>query len=361
MTLRWSVYSEAVDNARDEETLNDCFADLIEDSLTRSPEFLNYLVDDLVKFGAEADVEGTDRDPLPYRNEGTDRAIDFTIGDASKIVGFESKRGDSLSHSQLEDELDKLEYNSHGREAILVAVTEEFREPGIVSMFSNQVRWTSWYRISQRTFDAEGLDETWNPTISRAQHMFHEFGYREGDDRETDELSARIEREKNHWADRFVGEYKPESWSPEWTAKSRSGHIFKEGWRMDKNLEPTTHKAPIALQFVHHLRDENLISQGRLKFQFRWDGGSKADTKARDRFAAWFERELQESDLDIGSHEIDLGRGDYVFTEKIYEFDVGRFPTSYYETLANAFEEHQILVDFLEERAEVAEIVGKMS
>lgn len=59
MTLRWSVYTGAVDDTRDEETLNDCFADLVDDSLARAPGFLNYLLDGFVEFESGARIEGT--------------------------------------------------------------------------------------------------------------------------------------------------------------------------------------------------------------------------------------------------------------------------------------------------------------
>lgn len=192
MTPRWTVYSGAVDDMRDEETLNDCFADLIDDTLARGPSFLNYLLDGLVEFGPDAEVEGTDREPLPHRDEGIDRAIDLTIGDTSRIVGFESKRRDNLSEDQLKGELDKLEYNADGREAILVAVTENLSEPGILSTFSEQVRWTSWFRVAQRVFDANLVDDRWDPTISRAKKMFREFGYNEFDGIDTDDFRISV-------------------------------------------------------------------------------------------------------------------------------------------------------------------------
>jgi len=192
MNPRWTVYSGAVDNIRDEETLNDCFAGLIDDSLARGPEFLNYLFDGLVEFGEDAKIEGTDREPLPHREEGTDRKIDLTIGDASKLVGVESKRRDSLGKGQLQDELDKLAHNADGRDFILVAVTENLSEPGIIASFSTQVRWTSWFRISQRVFTADSLDSSWNPTISRAKKMFREFGYDEFGGIDTDEFRISV-------------------------------------------------------------------------------------------------------------------------------------------------------------------------
>jgi hypothetical protein len=188
MTLRWSVYSEAVNDIRDEEALNDCFADLIDDTLTRGPGFLNYLFDDLVKFESGAQIEGTDRETLPDVDGSTVR-IDLTVGDDSKIVGFESKRRDNLSEGQLRSELEKLEHNADGRDVILVAVTENLSEPGLISAFSDRVRWTSWFRIAQHSFAADLADDTWDPTVSRANKMFREFGYNEFDGIDTEDFN----------------------------------------------------------------------------------------------------------------------------------------------------------------------------
>lgn len=191
MTLRWSVYSGVVDDTRDEETLNDCFADLIDDSLEQGPGFLNYLLDGLVEFESGAHIEGTDRETLPDMDE-TEIRIDLTVGDETKIVGFESKRRDSLSKDQLESEVEKLEYNADGRDTILIAVTEHLNEPKTVAACSKQVRWTSWFRIAQRAFTADSLGENWGPTASRSQKMFREFGYNEFDGIDSEEFTATV-------------------------------------------------------------------------------------------------------------------------------------------------------------------------
>jgi hypothetical protein len=188
MTLRWCVYSEVGADIRDEEALNDCFADLIDDTLTRGPGFLNYLLDGLVEFEPGARIEGTDRETLPDVDGSTVR-IDLTVGDDSKIVGFESKRRDNLTEGQLRSELEKLEHNADGRDVRLVAITEHLSEPELVSTFSDQVCWTSWFRIAQRSFDADLTDDSWKPTVSRANKMFREFGYNEFDGIDTAEFN----------------------------------------------------------------------------------------------------------------------------------------------------------------------------
>lgn len=105
--------------------------------MARGPGFLNYLLGGLVDFGSGARIEGTDRETLPDL-EGEEVRIDLTVGDESKIVGFESKRRDSLSRGHLESELEKLEYNADGRDAILIAITEHLTEPETVSALSEQ-------------------------------------------------------------------------------------------------------------------------------------------------------------------------------------------------------------------------------
>lgn len=178
MNPRWTVYGAAVDDWQDEEMLNDCFADLIADSLARGPEFLNFLLDDLLVFEDGAEVIATDRDPLPYRSDGaTDRKIDFTVADASQIVGFESKRRDTLTRDQLAAERAKLEYNADGRDVVLVALTEHLGEPDIIAHLADTIHWGSWYALAQRAFDGDALDNEWQPTVARAQKMFRAFGY----------------------------------------------------------------------------------------------------------------------------------------------------------------------------------------
>lgn len=96
MQPNWTVYGQLGQEIRDEETFNNCFAELVDDSLALNTAFLNHLLGNEVTFENDVKVEGTDLEPLSYRDQGTNRKIDFTIGDSSKIVGFESKRRDSL-------------------------------------------------------------------------------------------------------------------------------------------------------------------------------------------------------------------------------------------------------------------------
>lgn len=229
MNPRWTVYGAAVDDWRDEEMLNDCFADLIDDSLARGPGFLNFLLDGLVVFEDGAEVIATDRNPLPYRSDGdTDRKIDFTVADDSKIVGFESKRRDSLKDGQLSDEREKLEYNADGRDVILVAITEHLGEPAVISKMPDDVHWVSWHALAQRAFDGEALGKDWQPTVSRAQKMFREFGYDDFNGIDEDEFRVTVWELWKQIATQVNGVDTGERW-PYKMAKSVLG--TSNGWK----------------------------------------------------------------------------------------------------------------------------------
>ena len=170
-------------------------------------------------------------------------------------------------------------------------------------------------------------------------------------------FDSAIEAEQDRWMERFPTEFRPESWTEEWHSSSPAGHIYRDGWRLDQDFDLTSSSSEaVALQFVHHLRDTELVRDGRLRFQLRWDG--KADTETRDRFRVWFNDAVDSSSLDLDDLGISLEQRAAVFTEKTYGFDVARFPTSYYETLRTAFEEHQIIDEFLERRESIEEIVS---
>jgi len=136
-----------------EERLNQQFSGFLYYSLQIGPELLNCLHENLdISFSEEARVVAHQNSPLPrYTASGTNREIDWVIADRGKIVGYESKYGDSLSGNQLRDELEKLELNAEGRDAILIAVTPHTTCPGIMNQFEEDpVRWISWSNISRQ-------------------------------------------------------------------------------------------------------------------------------------------------------------------------------------------------------------------
>jgi hypothetical protein len=192
MRPSWTVYGQLEGDIRDEEVLNNCFADVIDDTLACGPTLLNHLLNGLIEFDENTQIEGTDLEPLPYRDEGKNRKIDITVGDDSTIVGLESKRRDSLSAGQLQDELEKLEYNATDRDVLLIAVTEHLQRPALIDELPEEVRWTSWFRLAQQVYDTDSLDSKWDPTISRMKKLFREFGYEGFDGIDTDEFRVSV-------------------------------------------------------------------------------------------------------------------------------------------------------------------------
>lgn len=136
-----------------EERLNQQFSGYLYYSLQISPELLNSLHEDLgISFSKEATVVAHQNSPLSrYTENGADREIDWVIVDGEKIVGYESKYGDSLSSNQLQDELEKLELNAEGRDVILITVTPHTTRPRVLDQFENDpVHWLSWSSISRQ-------------------------------------------------------------------------------------------------------------------------------------------------------------------------------------------------------------------
>ncbi|SDR06829.1 ATP-binding protein [Natronobacterium texcoconense] len=141
-----------------EERLNQQFSGYLYYSLQISPKILNTLHENLgISFSKEATVVAHQNSPLPrYTESGTDRELDWVISDRDKLVGYESKYGDSLSSNQLQDELEKLELNVDGRDFILIVVTPHTTPPLIMDRFENEpVHWISWFTISRRLHQIE--------------------------------------------------------------------------------------------------------------------------------------------------------------------------------------------------------------
>lgn len=135
-----------------EERLNQQFSGYLYYSLQIGPGLLNSLHRDLdIAFSEEARLVAYQNSPLPhYTENGTGREIDWVIADKDKLVGYESKYGDSLSSSQLEDELHKLELNAKGRDIFLITVTPHTTPPKILDRFEDDpVYWLSWLSISR--------------------------------------------------------------------------------------------------------------------------------------------------------------------------------------------------------------------
>lgn len=160
-----------------EERLNQQFSGFLYYSLQISPELLNNLHEDLgISFSEEATVIAHQNSPLTrYTANGTDREIDWVIADKNKIVGYESKYGDSLSSNQLQDELDKLELNAEGRDAILIAVTPHTTRPSVMDRFeTDPVHWISWSSVSRQLHQIAESDirSEQRPILRMLQDLF---------------------------------------------------------------------------------------------------------------------------------------------------------------------------------------------
>ena len=161
---------------------------------------------------------------------------------------------------------------------------------------------------------------------------------------------------ENEWPDRLKQQYEPSEWSEDWKCNGGSmsqwGQIYHKKWRLDEEKNPISdvREADIKLQFVHKIRDKERLLNGELIFQTKWPGGGNCelreafderlkDDKNKERQA---QKTIPEG-IESGSNKRE------VFTERTYEFDPADFPASYYETLAEAFDGHSELADFLTE------------
>lgn len=133
-----------------EERLNQQFSGYLYYSLEIGPGLLNRLHAKLaISFSEEAAVVADQNSPLPhYTENGPDRELDWVIADGDKLVGYESKYGDSLGRKQLQDELQKLELNADGRDFSLITITPHTTPPRLLDRFENDpVYWMSWFSI----------------------------------------------------------------------------------------------------------------------------------------------------------------------------------------------------------------------
>lgn len=99
-----------------EKSLNDFFSSLLARSNTS--RVLN-AVHREIRFRNDAEVVATQRDGLdehPDENSKL-RTLDWVVKDGGKMVGYESKTGNPLDATQLQEERRKLNENADGREA----------------------------------------------------------------------------------------------------------------------------------------------------------------------------------------------------------------------------------------------------
>ena len=160
-----------------EEPLNRQFAGFLHYSLRIGPELVNGIHrDHPIAFSDEASVVANQNSPLPqYTETGSDRELDWVIGDADQLVGYESKYGDRLREDQLRDELEKLRLNADGRNVALVTVTPHTVAPRILDRFPDvPVYWVSWYAVSRRLrrIDESDLPPEQRPVLRMLRDLF---------------------------------------------------------------------------------------------------------------------------------------------------------------------------------------------
>ncbi len=168
-------------------------------------------------------------------------------------------------------------------------------------------------------------------------YFAHEDAIREAEQA----LDTVYDHEVSNWRRRFIKNYLPENWGPNWhTNSNRYGQIYHTKWRQDGELAVSD--ADIEMHFVHLIRNKDSFEEGHLTMQLRWPG----ESRYRDRFKDLFISERFEERLDsrLAKHNIEK-RADYSysnprFIEKVYPVVKSELPESYYESLQQAAKEH---------------------
>jgi predicted DNA-binding WGR domain protein len=168
-------------------------------------------------------------------------------------------------------------------------------------------------------------------------------------------LQTAYEYERDNRRRRFIDEYLPENWSPDWHINpNRYGQIYHTKWRQDEGL--AIDDADIRMHFVHLIRNKESFEDGKLTFQLRWPG----ESRYRERFKELFvgERFADELDAQLGEYNINK-KADYNpnnprFIEKVYPVVKTGLPESYYEELQQATREHIDVAPVINEMLDTA-------
>jgi len=102
-------------------------------------------------------------------------------------------------------------------------------------------------------------------TDSQRQKIELYGNYQEAIEEARTAFDTALEDEQDTWYERFPTEFRPANWSEDWhCSPTRSGQLYRDGWRLDENLELTDSNsdAVAALQFVHFLRNDQLVRTG---------------------------------------------------------------------------------------------------
>ena len=159
-----------------------------------------------------------------------------------------------------------------------------------------------------------------------------------------------IDREVDEWAHQFPEHYRPKSWDETWNCgHGKYGKIYRDSWRRDEdgNLVESWSDATFRLEFRHRIRDEKSWKDGQVVFKTVIPKNS--DTEYRKRCQELFNENLEELNGKTESTQISIIGNRRNLTEATYSFDPNTGPDGYYATLADAFDEHMVLVPMLTE------------
>lgn len=175
---------------------------------------------------------------------------------------------------------------------------------------------------------------------------------------EIDELFASTnqlrQRAIEEWPDRFRSHVDEGLWTDEWHAiPSKWGQMFRDGWFLDGELNPTTDieetkgNVGVRLFLMHYIRHEESFLEGNLRFEL----GCSTRVPVRDEFHRLYNSERWQEELKPILNERDIvNRGNMAeYTRKVYDFDQSELPESYFDMLATAFEEHLPVAEIADE------------
>lgn len=164
------------------------------------------------------------------------------------------------------------------------------------------------------------------------------------------------QRALEDWGEMFRSQVSEELWTDEWYLRDdKYGRMFKSGWYLDSDLEPTTDPDEawgdnaMRLHFVHYIREKQSFRQGKLKLKLRTNSLNRVEV--RDEFHRLYNSDRWQDKLQpiLDSRQITNEGKKKVLFEKTYEVDQSSLPQSYFETLAVAFEEHLPVVVVVDE------------
>jgi hypothetical protein len=167
------------------------------------------------------------------------------------------------------------------------------------------------------------------------------------------------QRSIDEWEDMFRSHVDDELWTDEWhTVSGKWGNIYRHGWYLDGDLNPTTDpdetrgNEGIRLHFQHLIRNQDSFRQGRLTYILCCN----VSVELRDEFYRLYNSERWQNELKPLLEERDISnKGNKTeYTRKTYDVDVSRLPESYFETLATAFKEHTPIAEVIDEIVEEA-------